>query len=245
MNLLLLEPGERVLESRDSRAVHIRKVLRLHAGDSLRAGELGGRTGTARIERMNREGIEVDFEPTLDPPALARVELLLGHPRPIVLRRLLRDLTAIGPARVLVAATELGERSYFGSNLWEDTRAPMLEGAAQGGTTLLPQLIRADSLDTAVSMLRSPPSRRLMLHPDGNAALLGPGPSLRGDEWVAVAVGSERGWSEREIDLLLSRGFSPRTLGPRVLRTETAATIAAWRAVSWYDGSHEGSTIDD
>ncbi len=245
MNLLLLEPGERVLEFRDARAAHIRKVLRLQTGGSLRAGELGGPTGTARIVRMDREGIEVDFEPTRDPATLARVELLLGHPRPIVLRRLLRDLTAIGPARVLVAATELGERSYADSNLWEDTRTPMLEGASQGGTTLLPQLVRADSLDTAVSMLHSPRARRLLLHPDGDAAPFGSGPSLRRDEWVAVAVGSERGWSDREIELLLSRGFSPRTLGLRVLRTEIAATIAAWRAVSWYDGPHEGSTTDD
>ncbi len=244
MNLLLLEPGERVLASRDSRAVHIRRILRLHAGDSLRAGEIGGRTGIARIVRMDPEGIAVDFEPTLDPPALAPVEVLLGHPRPIVLRRLLRDLTAIGPARILVAATELGERSYLGSNLWDDTYTPLLEGASQGGTTLLPQLLRAASLDAAVSMLHSPRTHRLMLHPDANAAPFDAGPSPRG-RWVAVAVGPERGWSDRETDLLVSRGFSPRTLGTRVLRTETAATIAAWRAVSWYDGAHEGSTTDD
>ncbi len=245
MNLLLLEPDERVLGPRDVRTRHIRRVLRLGPGDRVRAGEIGGRIGIARIVRVAAGGLELDFEPSLDPPALPPVEILLGHPRPIVLRRLLRDLAAIGPARVLVVATELGERSYFDSTLWDDTRTPMLEGASQGGSTLVPQLERARSLETAVSLLRSPLSRRLVLHQREGAAHFGRESVSAGARWAAVAVGSERGWSDREVELLLAHGFSPCTLGPRTLRTETAAVIAAWQAVSWYHGRHEGSTAGD
>ena len=46
--------------------------------------------------------------------------------------------------------------------------------------------------------------------------------SLQGKR-VILAIGPERGWSERERGIFLSSGFSPVLLGNRILRTETAA----------------------
>jgi 16S rRNA (uracil1498-N3)-methyltransferase len=43
---------------------------------------------------------------------------------------------------------------------------------------------------------------------------------------VTLLVGPEGGLSEREISLANSTGFSPLTIGPRVLRTETAPLAA-------------------
>lgn len=272
MNLLLLEPGERVLDRRDPRARHIRKVLRLRAGDEVRAGEVGGATGTARIVADEAGSYTLEFAPRAQPPAPPPVCLILGHPRPIVLRRLLRDLTAIGPAGIVVTHTDLGEKSYYESNLWADVRTPLLDGAAQGGTTLLPSVRKAGSLaeaaaaaDSVVAEAASGASpghrepRRLVLHADGAAVarstvhgdgaavavaaadrpqapptiaeVLGaPDPGTP----VVLAVGSERGWTAREVDALAGHGFVAATLGDRVLRTETAALVATWAAVSWY-----------
>ncbi len=269
VNILLLEPAERELSSRDPRARHIRKVLHAHAGDDLRAGEIGGALGVATIVSESAGGYVLEFKPAHAPPPLPPVELLLGHPRPIVLKRLLRDLAALGPSAVIVAPTELGEKSYYESSLWSDVRTPLLEGAAQSGTTLVPEVARVASLSDAIGRLRSASDGRLVLHgesvapaspsgtrpagarsretPQGRRGLpprgifeslaaLGAG-RVPGDEsWLTVAVGSERGWTAREIALLGNAGFVPCTLGSRVLRTETAATIAVWAAVSWYDG---------
>ena len=44
---------------------------------------------------------------------------------------------------------------------------------------------------------------------------------------VVAAIGSERGWTERERDLLENAGFSLCSMGKRILRTETAATVAS------------------
>jgi 16S rRNA U1498 N3-methylase RsmE len=274
VNLLLLEPGERDLSARDPRARHIRKVLRLTIGDSLRAGEVHGRLGTATIVSESSGRLVLEFEPMSAPPPLAPVELLLGHPRPIVLRRLLRDLSALGPASIVVTHTDLGERSYYESNLWDDVRTPLLEGAAQGGSTLVPALTRMDSLQDAVAQLVSPTGRRFILHEASDAAADGTRDAERVSETetapalarllstpadrgvgvtaataegrtsasgsaadpparVAVAVGSERGWTEREVRLLESTGFRRCSLGRRILRTETASTIAVWAAISW------------
>ncbi len=235
MNLLLLEPGERLLARNDARAHHIRRVLGLAPGGRLRAGEIDGAIGIASIVSDTDRGIELEFARDTDPAALPPVELLLGHPRPIVLRRLLRDLTAIGPSRIIVTPTELGERSYYDANLWRDVRTPMLEGASQGGTTRLPELVRSSSLPEAVRSLNAGRDRRLVLHPESGASLLTTTGPVSGAQWQAVAVGSERGWTDEELATLTEAGFLPRTLGKRVLRTETAAAIAAWAACSWYD----------
>ena len=256
MNLLLLASGEHEIPTHDQRARHIRKVLRLSVGDTLRAGIVDGPVGVATIRESGPGGIRVDFEPTADPRPLPHVELLLGHPRPIVLRRLLRDLTAIGAGRIVVTVTELGEKSYYESNLWDDPRTPMLEGAAQGGTTLLPELLRAGSLTEAIETLASASPRRLMLHPESEPGERFAPPATPelietlqrlagtpyeeegpGAPWLTVAIGSERGWTDREVAVLAGAGFSACSLGRRILRTETAAAVSLWAAVSSYDSS--------
>ena len=44
---------------------------------------------------------------------------------------------------------------------------------------------------------------------------------------VVAAIGSERGWTDKERDLLESSGFTLCSMGNRVLRTETATTVAS------------------
>jgi 16S rRNA (uracil1498-N3)-methyltransferase len=48
----------------------------------------------------------------------------------------------------------------------------------------------------------------------------------RTHERVTAVVGPEGGWSDRELKLFAKHGCQPVTLGPRVLRTETAAIVA-------------------
>jgi RsmE family RNA methyltransferase len=43
---------------------------------------------------------------------------------------------------------------------------------------------------------------------------------------VVLAIGPERGWSDRERQLFAAAGFTRLSLGPRALRTETACTAA-------------------
>ena len=62
-----------------------------------------------------------------------------------------------------------------------------------------------------------------MAHPRADALIedaLGPG----ADDCL-VAVGPEGGWIERELDTFVDRGFTPVSLGPRILRVETAVPV--------------------
>jgi RsmE family RNA methyltransferase len=44
---------------------------------------------------------------------------------------------------------------------------------------------------------------------------------------VLCAIGAERGWTDRERELLTESGFTLCSMGTRVFRTETACTVAA------------------
>lgn len=232
MNLLLLEEGEFEIPLSDPRASHVRKILKLTTGDTVRAGIIDGPLVSCTIADIDDHCVRLNVSDRFEPPRPAPVELLLGHPRPIVLRRMLRDLGSLGVSRIHVTATALGEKSYLSSGVWDDTDRLLREGAAQGGFTHLPTLLRHPSLGKAIAALESGSATRITLHPSAGPEI----PSLHEalgavHEWpAAVAVGSERGWTDGELQTLAEAGFRRAHLGAPVLRTEVATAVAVWAA---------------
>ncbi|MCR5623251.1 MAG: 16S rRNA methyltransferase, partial [Treponema sp.] len=111
MNICLFEPEElgRPLDLRDERAKHILSVLHKGEGDSFSAGVIGGSSGQARIERIERAemtaangksytggSMTFSFVPEGDGKPLYPLAMLIGFPRPIQLKRLLRDMAGLG-----------------------------------------------------------------------------------------------------------------------------------------------------
>ena len=251
MNILLLEENEISLPANDYRVRHVRKVLKLGVGDRLRAGIVNGAVGTAIIDALDKSGMSLSFQPDETSPAdgpagpsnppglphLLPVDLLLGHPRPIVLRRMLRDLCTIGIRRLIVTPTELGERSYLGATMWHDVRPLLVEGAAQAGVTRLMQVVRCHSLIQGIQTACGPNQRRVVLHPTPHQTV---GAALRtvSAEDIVLAVGSERGWTVGEVDVLTRAGFEIAGMGERTLRTETAALVVSWMARAALAQSH-------
>jgi RsmE family RNA methyltransferase len=234
MNLVLFTPEElgRPLSRLDQRAVHLLKVLRKKPGDSFDAGVLDGDMGKGTIEALRPTGLVFSLSLTEEPPSRTPLRLGVGFPRPIQLRRLLRDCSSLGLEALDLAGTELGEKSYRDTKLLHDggARSALLEGAAQARDTRLPVLGLYQDL---ASWLRERPWEQKTggtpplfaadnVRPEGAFSSLG---SLRGG--AVLAVGSERGWSDGERDMLEEAGFVRLSLGKRALRTETACTAAS------------------
>jgi 16S rRNA U1498 N3-methylase RsmE len=179
--------------------------------------------------------------------------MAVGFPRPIQLRRLLRDLSNLGLEAIDLLGTDLGEKSYRDTRLLSDggARTALIEGAVQARDTGLPVLrvfpdVRswlAERPWEAVPVVsaavppepgvprtagreRRGPGAALVaadnVRPQGTFA----GLAMEGRPLV-IAIGSERGWSDRERDLLEAAGFLRLSLGKRALRTETACVAAA------------------
>jgi RsmE family RNA methyltransferase len=239
MNLILFETHElgKPLPRRDARTIHLLKVLRKKPGDGFEAGILGGCRGTGRIEKINIDGsILVSLRADEEPPPRLPLRVAVGFPRPIQLRRLLRDLSNLGVRAIDLLGTELGEKSYRDTKLLHDggAREALVEGAIQSRDTTIPELSVFAALE---DWLRERPwdkessgSIRPLpilaaadnVRPEGAMARLSP---TRGP--MVLAVGAERGWSDRERDALEAAGFLRLSLGDRALRTETACVAAA------------------
>ncbi|OHD27404.1 MAG: hypothetical protein A2Y38_02530 [Spirochaetes bacterium GWB1_59_5] len=252
MNMLFLDPLEigAPLPRSDERVKHIRKVLKKAPGDELAAGTPDGMLGTARIEAYDGNAMSFSFRPEREAPPLRPIVLLLGFPRPIQANRILKDLASLGVGHIILSGTELGEKSYFQSDFFKNRefRAALIEGAEQAANPRLPIVDTAWTLGRALERLdalESPDESNLAakrgirdtrwaFDPYRASAAFGavalPGAAYGAP--LALAIGSERGWTPAELDLLAARGFSFATLGDRILKTETAAITAVAIALS-------------
>jgi RsmE family RNA methyltransferase len=255
MNIILFEPHEadEPLKKRDERAIHLLKVLHKKSGDTFDAGILGGRLGTGCIESIETDGsLRFTLDLKEDPPSRLPVRMAVGFPRPIQLRRLLRDLSNLGLEAIDLLGSDLGEKSYRDTKLLVDggARAALIEGTVQARDTRLPVLRVFRDVRTwleecpwekgpeVLQPASIPPQRKEPvliaadnIRPQGFFA----GFDMKGRSQV-IAIGSERGWSGRERDLLEAAGFLRLSLGKRALRTETACVAAAVMAMAGLTG---------
>jgi len=226
VNLLLVEPTEVASDGTvvldDRRADHLRGVIGATLGQTVRAGIVGGGIGTAEVTADDGTAMTLRLELTVAPSPPLPIELVLAIPRPKVLSRVIETAAAFGVERVDLTNAWRVDKSYLASpRLETDSLQRALRlGAEQGATTHIPRLAIHERL---MSLLDSrwpadapgPPPTRLLAHP-------GAPPIEQADlAWpLAIAVGPEGGWIQREVDTFVERGFTPVSLGSPILRVE-------------------------
>lgn len=251
MNICLFTKKEisKPLDIRDPRAQHIIKILHKNVNDSFSAGIIDGEAGTATItaidthEEQVSDGrktytagtISFSFEPKSNGKPLYPLKMIIGFPRPIQLKRLLRDLAGLGTEEIHLVITELGEKSYLKSDLatGEAGYQMLLEGTEQAASTHIPKLHMHSSLKECFDSMKINDGTIKMCLDNVNAKDslfnflqnkdLTNTPHLD----AVAAIGSERGWTQNERRMLEEAGFTRLSMGCRILRTESAATVAA------------------
>ncbi|MGA7616615.1 MAG: 16S rRNA (uracil(1498)-N(3))-methyltransferase [Thermoanaerobaculia bacterium] len=233
MNMILLFPGDFtgpdtvLLTGR--RRDHLLEVHRAVEGDVLLAGVAGGKVGRGTVVRAGADAIEMRLELDSDPPSPPPITLVLALPRPKALSRIVASVTSIGVKRLFLIDSWRVEKSF-----WESPRlaeASLFEqivlGLEQAKDTVLPVIemrkhFRPFAEDELPSIARG--TRALIAHPYAteNAPHAVEGP-------VTLAIGPDGGFIENEIRLFEAAGFTPVTLGPRVLRVETAVALVLGR----------------
>lgn len=239
MNICLFTQDEinLPLSKKDPRGEHIVKILHKKQGETFNAGIINGKAGIATITEITDTQISFSFEPKTDGKPLYPLKMIIGFPRPIQLKRLLRDIAALGVSQVHLTGTELGEKSYMQSNLVEHGTAyeMLVDGTVQAAGTNVPDLFLHKSLSECLEAINSSETKESLkicldnINPAGSLMTLlkqNQENSLPKTNFVA-AIGSERGWTNNERQLLEQKGFLRCGMGPRVMRTETAATVSA------------------
>jgi RsmE family RNA methyltransferase len=231
VNLLLVEAAEIIdgvvtLAAKDRRAEHLRRVLQVKVGSSVRAGIVNGPLAPATVTAAD-DGftLALDLARYPIPSAPLPVELLLAIPRPKALTRLIESCAAFGVARIDLTNAWRVDKSYLQSDrLAPDELAHALRlGAEQGATTHIPPIAVHKTLMGLLDSRFAAPegATRLLAHPDAppiEAAKL---------TWpLTLAIGPEGGWIQRELDTFVERGFQLVSIGTPILRTADAVAAA-------------------
>jgi len=226
MNLILLDDRDFIESNRvrlDGRRLqHIRDVHRAVPGDELRVGAIDGRVGRGRVERYDNEALEMEVVLDAEPPAPLPHRLILALPRPKILNRTIAAAVSMGIREIDLINSWRVDKSYWKSPRvsQENLRLQSILGLEQAADTVLP-IIRLHRLFSPFVCTNLPEILvgrvKLLADPAGEAEF-----PRRISEPVLLAIGPEGGFIDREIATFREHGFSVASLGPRILRVETA-----------------------
>jgi RsmE family RNA methyltransferase len=222
MNIIILKESE-LKEGRaevsGKQHKHLKETLKKTDGDEVKAGVLGGKLGTALVERIGKECAVLRFTPDTDPPVPLKVNLALALPRPKVLRRVLYAVTCLGVKNIHIFNSWRVEKSYWSSPLLNELDDYLVPALEQSKDTILPQITFHRFFTPFVKEILPEISKntlRIAAHPAGS------GLSVKPSEPVTLAIGAEGGFIQKELDTLEDSGFSFFSVGERVLNVETA-----------------------
>jgi 16S rRNA (uracil1498-N3)-methyltransferase len=221
----LRAPGRTTLQG--TAATHVSRVLRLRAGDVVVLFNGDGWDYGGQIVALRQGEVEVELqsrEAGIPDPPLA-VTLMQGIARgermdlgvlKATERRVGRSVPGLAARSVVRLDGRQAQRKL------EHWQGVAIAACEQSGRARLPVIEPAAPLEQALQ-LAAPEGSRITLAPGAGASRAS---LATGTKSVTLLIGPEGGLTEAEIALARGAGFEPRSLGPRVLRTETAALAA-------------------
>ena len=217
---------------------HVNKVLNAKVGDTLKIGQLGGKLGSAIIEDIASNSIQLgNVCLTSNPPLKLNLTVVLALPRPKVLRRLIMDMTALGVNDIILINSYRTQKSYWQSPMLARLDEFVLEGLQQGVDTVAPRISLQKRFkpfveDKLASLITN---RAIVAHPYSAlsfAQYVQQQQQLQNLESLnrsvlpsMVFIGAEGGWIDYEIVLLAEQGCTAVNIGARILRTEAAVNV--------------------
>jgi 16S rRNA (uracil1498-N3)-methyltransferase len=227
------EPAELILSPEESH--HLVAVNRARVGDTVVAFDGRGTEWicTLAADRKSAAVLQVRFKQKL-PPLPYEITLGQALPKGPAMDAIVRKATEIGAARIVPLESERtqvhleGERSDRKVEKWHTAA---LEAAKQCGNPFLPEVAPVQSATSFIEAARGYDLKLIAsLHPGAQslktvlaAHRAAQGRSPRRVLWL---VGPEGDFTPAEMSLAGTHGFAPITLGPLVLRCETAAIYA-------------------
>ena len=219
-----LTPGMQ-LELEESPSRHLARVLRMQPGRELVLFNGNGGEFQAVIHAVGKRlvTVQVGEFSAHNRESPLRLELAIGLSRGERMDWVLQKATELGVTHIRPLLTERTEVKLSAERLqkrlhhWQQV---IISACEQCQRNLLPDLAAPQKLESWLQDNRS--QLRLVLHHRDSQSL----PEGEAPDSVALLIGPEGGLSEREIALAREAGCMPLTLGPRVLRTETAPVAA-------------------
>jgi 16S rRNA (uracil1498-N3)-methyltransferase len=228
----LFVPRERIEATTrlEGEALHyLGRVLRLRPGEELELFDGAGAVYPARLQALDAEAAVLAVGPPSPAPTAPPITLAQGLAKGDKLDLVVQKATELGASRIVPLAAErsvvklTAEKGLERARRW---RRIAEEAARQCGRADVPEvdppatlaefLAAAAARGEAVALLyEGEKERRLSAWLAAHAA----GP-------VALAIGPEGGFSSAEVEAARAAGAATVSLGPRIVRTETAGLAA-------------------
>lgn len=221
----------------DQAAHHVKQVLRLGPGAALRVFDGAGSEHHATLLDVHRARgtVEIGAVYTSNTGSSLDIILAQGIPRGDRMDFILQKAVELGVSSIQPLWMERSQARTKGERLDKRMRhwqKVIISACEQCGRSTLPGLGRPAA---CTSWLAAGPAgeTRILLEPQADNTLTSLGPPRQP---VLLLIGPEGGVSDVERACASSAGFTPIALGPRVLRTETAAlAILAGLQSLWGD----------
>jgi 16S rRNA (uracil1498-N3)-methyltransferase len=208
---------------------HLARVLRARPGDTVTLFDGAGGELRARIVKIGRDRTDLAPQPDAGAgppdtgaPATPPLTLLTAVPRGGRMDFLVQKCSELGVTRIVpiiaarsVARPEAGRRAR-----WEKIAR---EAARQCGRADVPAVAAPATLAEALAAPELPARRLVLSPPPRGRPLRALVPDLAA---TALLVGPEGGLADAETEAARAAGFVAASLGPRILRVETAAMVA-------------------
>jgi 16S rRNA (uracil1498-N3)-methyltransferase len=206
---------------------HLARVLRAQVADPLRIFNGEGGEYAAVITSIDKKKVQVEIGKFINRDAESSLQLSLaqGISRGEKMDYIIQKAVELGATRIIPLITERcnvkldDERRQKRLQHW---RAIVISAAEQSGRTRIPELLPPQTLQQWLPGAQA--DLCLALAPTAVQKISGI--KIAADASVILLIGPEGGLSPAEIEKVTKKGFLPLNLGPRIMRTETAAVAA-------------------
>lgn len=205
---------------------HVLRVLRLKPGAPLILFDGSGGEYNAELIALKQSLVTVaikEFQAkNVESPF--KIHLIQGIPRGEKMEYVIQKSTELGVDKITPIFTERcnvklsSERLYKKQQHWQQIAISACE---QCGRNYIPTIANAVNLLTALTQKTSGPKLILAHKTEQTLAVITQKPTT-----ATILIGPEGGLSATEIQLAQQHDYQPIKLGPRILRTETAALVA-------------------
>jgi len=241
MNRFFVNPKkilDNVVDIEGDDAIHILRVLRLREGDLIEVCDGVGNEYKGTLLRKAKDRVQVfleDPKPTKGEPRI-RVTLYQGIPKGSKMDFIIQKCVELGIYSIVpvVTARTITDLSSSGKEEKKVARWQKIaeEAAKQSRRGIIPSIQLPISYNEVIERVSTPlkilpweeeqsSSLRLTLHGAGHV------------QDIAIMIGPEGGFEEGEVMKAKEQGWNVVTLGPRILRTETAG-MAVLSAIMFY-----------
>ena len=222
--------GKAQIEGEEAR--HLARVLRVEAGQRYEISD-NRNVYLAEIDTARKENVVFrTLEKLPTSPPSARFELYAALIKFDHFEWIVEKATELGVTEIVPIEATRSERGLekAAAKRVERWRRIALEASQQSRRAHLPEI--AEPVPLAQAVMRARTYRYALDEAPGAALLLSALPAVRtAQDTVAILTGPEGGWTEEERASFTAAGWTPVSMGPLILRAETAV-IAALAVIS-------------